>query len=368
MEEEMNICFLLGGFTKVGGIGRVTSIISNELAKDKVMEIHVISFSKNDHPILYQLDSSIRHSYLFDYELNVTKAMLRHGSNKLRNYIKKNGIDVLIAAGAMFYPIGVMATVGSKTKVIAWEHANVQNKNGFKFQKFARRIGAKYSDHVVTLTEHDKEGYRSKYHIDNVRHIYNPIDDELINHVRDYNIHSKRIISVGRLSYQKNFASLINIARTVLPKFEEWSWDIYGEGEEKSALQEMIVEYGLTDQIVLKGRVDNLYELYNQYSFLVMTSRYEGFPMTLLEGMSQGLPLISYDIVTGPNEIIVQSQNGFLAEANNENEMIRYIENLILDKAKRLEMSNANLALSGRYLLTNIISEWRGLFESLIER
>lgn len=355
----MNICFLLGGFTGNGGIGRVTSILANSLSEDDNYAIHTLSYYNNNKENLYIINSKVKQDFLFDSPISMTKGLLKGGIFKLQKYLKDNDIDVLIACGALYYPIAVLSCATTKTKCICWEHSNVQNASDHSFQQICRWIGAKKSDLVVTLTKYDKISYIEKYGISKIQQIYNPIDEQAFKHVRPYRSDSKKILSIGRLSYQKNFELLIDIAKEVLEANPGWTWDIYGEGELREELQRKINEYGLGKRVILKGQVNNIYELYNEYSMLVMTSRYEGFPMTLLEGMANGLPLISFDILTGPNEIIEHSINGYLIKPFNQEKMISSIKTLINNSQYRVEMSNQNLGICRNYKLDEIIKIWK---------
>lgn len=361
----MNLCFLIGGFTRVGGIGRVTSILASELARDDAYHVHVLSYSDTQLPNLYILPSNVTQSHLLDRHMTAKKAIFHNAIGKLRKYIKDHSIDILIAGGALFFPFVVLATAGLKTKTIAWEHSNVFNKSDHQFQGLARLFGAKYSDCIVTLTKNDCNNYKNVFRPDRVEHIYNPVDNLLLERKTSYNVHSRRIISVGRLSYQKNFENLIDVARGVMSKNPDWSWDIYGEGEERESLAAKITHYGLQNHVFLKGRTDRIYDIYNDYAFLVMTSRYEGFPMTLLEGMSQGLPLLSYDVMTGPNEIISDGVNGYLVKPDDTETMISRINHLITNTDLRLEMSRNCINGVKAFSLDTIAASWKLLFGEL---
>jgi len=363
----MNICFLLGGFTGNGGIGRVTSILANTLCEDEKYKIYTLSYFRNNKENLYHLNKKIYQDCLFDEPINMTKGILRGGISKLRQYLKSNQIDILIACGALYYPISILSRNGLKTKCICWEHSNVQNSKDHSFQLLCRRFGAKYADVIVTLTQHDKRSYIKQYNVDNVVQIYNPIDEEVFNYTRDYNLNSKKLLSVGRLSYQKNFEALIDIARDLLIDDPMWTWDIYGEGELRDELQSKINKYGLEKQVQLKGQVHDLYRLYGDYSMLVMTSRYEGFPMSLLEGLANGLPLISFDVLTGPNEIIINGENGYLIEAFDLKMMASVIDKLINDSNKRYVLSQKGKEMCNKYKLSEIIVDWKHLFENLTD-
>lgn len=362
----MNICFFLGGFTGIGGIGRVVSILANSLCEKPNVNVYTISLFNNGKKNHYEIDEKVVQKYLFENPTNMKRAMLKGGSVKLRKIIKENNIDILIACGALYYPIVVSSVIGLKTKTICWEHSNAMNDKDHSFQEFSRWVGAKYAHCVVTLTKQDQKMYIEKYKNSRVKQIYNPTDENIFRHAKEYDPEFKKIVSVGRFSYPKNFELLVEIARKVLKKHPDWVWEIYGDGESKDNVQTMINNYNLNDKLLLKGSVNNLYELYSRYSFLVMTSRYEGFPMSLLEGLSSGLPLISFDVLTGPREIIFHDVNGFLVEPLNAELMIQSIETLINDKKRRISMSAQSLELSESFRTDIILKIWMSLFNEIL--
>lgn len=362
----IKICFLLGGFTGNGGIGRVTSILINKMCQMKQYSIYTLSYYSDNKPNLYSIEAAIQQDFLFDNPINMTKGILSGGIRKLNKYLILNDIDIIIACGALFYPISVIACRGIKTKCICWEHSNVQNKADHSFQLLCRKIGAKKADLVVVLTKYDKKSYVDKYHIDNVVQIYNPIDENLFQYVKGYDSKSKKIITVGRLSYQKNMQLLIDIAKDILEINPGWTWDIYGEGEDRKELQDKIDNNKLQNRVKLKGQVKNLYELYSGYAMMVMTSRYEGFPMCLLEGTANGLPLISFDVLTGPREIIVHGENGFLIKPFEKEKMEQFISDLIKDSDGRQKMALNGKKISYNYRLDTILEEWSRIFDQVL--
>ena len=90
-----------------------------------------------------------------------------------------------------------------------------------------------------------------------------------------------------------------------------WKIIIVGTGEDEVSLKEMAVNYGVSDSIIFAGQQKNMDPFYRQASFFCMSSRFEGLPMVLLEAISYGLPIVSYDCDTGPSEIIQNDVNGF---------------------------------------------------------
>ena len=253
----------------------------------------------------------------------------------------------------------------SRIKSVCWEHTNPEYGNDYKFQKYCRAIGAKHSDVNVLIAKDSVKYYCDKFRVDNNRLIYNPADELLFKKTVKYNTNSRKIVSVGRLSYPKNYMCLLDVAKNVLQQNAEWSWDIYGDGEDRKILEDRIVELGLTERVTLKGNSSNMYSLYDDYAIMVMTSRYEGFPMVLIEAASRGLPLVSFDIHTGPNEIIVNGVNGYLINKGDVVGMSEKISLLIQDPALRRAFSQEAIKSVERFREQQVIDRWIELIKEL---
>lgn len=361
----MNICFLLNGFSENGGIGRVVSILAEGLSKDSRDAVHTLCFFDTGEPDLFSLGGKITKGVLFDGAVTMKKAMLTGGVAKLRDYLKQNRIEILVACGALYFPLSILACLGLKTRCVCWEHSNIHTTEDHAFQKICRWTGARAADEVVLLTKRDLAGYGQKYRRKGVCQIYNPIDPALLVRDSEYHPDSVKIISAGRLSPPKNYKALIDMAFVVLKNHPQWQWDIYGEGELHQELDWKIRDMGLQDRVFLKGQRGNLYDLYGDYAFLVMTSLREGFPMVLLEAGASSLPLVSFDIETGPGEIIKNGENGFLIKAYDQDEMIRQIEVLIQNRELRIAMASRSREYMKPFALEGILHQWRELFSNL---
>lgn len=361
----MNICFFLGGFHQNGGIGRVTSMLINKLVETENINITALCYFNTKSPNIYQISDKITQEYfLLNYQ-SMTKLLLTGGIRKLRKYLCDNNIDIVIACGALFFPICTLACKKIKTKCICWEHSNPEGNSDHKNQYYARRFGITLSDLNVVLTNSALNIYKEKYHAHKTIQIYNPIDPEVFTHSTEYNPECNRIISVGRLTYQKNFQCAVDVAKIVLKKHPDWEWDIFGKGEEESSLKSSIISAGLEQQMHLCGQVTDMYDRYGRYSFIVMTSRYEGFPMTLLEGSGNALPLVSFDIPTGPNEIINDGENGFLVKPFDVAEMANKIDLLISNSDLRSKMSAKSREMCKRFTEKEIVEQWITILKTL---
>ncbi|MCZ2442801.1 MAG: glycosyltransferase family 4 protein [Flavobacteriales bacterium] len=351
---------LLGDAQGNGGIGRVTWILSNRLCEN--FDIYILSDFHNP-KIKYDYDQRIHFSYLTDNMTSVHKRILSVAKG-IKKFIKENKIDVFICAGAIYFPPATLAVKGTHAKFICWEHSNVSVKNEHRFQGICRWFGAKFADWIVPLTKTDAKLYQKEYGCKHITSIYNPVDDKLLTSV-SYNTESKKIISVGRFCWQKNFEILVEVAKIVLAKNPDWSWDIFGDGETFETVQMLVAENHLEGRLNLMGRVNDLYDRYREYSMLVMTSRFEGFPMTLLESTAQGIPAVAFDVLTGPNEVIDDGASGFLVEPDNIKQMADKIQKLIDTPQMRVAMSHACVAKRDNYNCETIVGEWNKLIDSV---
>lgn len=355
----MKVCFFLGGFYQNGGIGRVTSMLANCLAKDSQVDITTLCYFNPEKPNIYPLSPEIHQDFFLESYMSMMKLMLTGGECKLRKYLQEKDIDVLIACGALFFPVSVRACRGIKTKCICWEHSDPMGNHDHKGQNFARRYGIKRSDLNVVLTQSALQVYKEKYKTRNTIQIYNPIDSDVLRRAKAYSLENKRIISVGRLTYQKNFEAAIEVAAKILPDHPDWEWDVFGQGEELDTLINLTVEKCVDRQMHFKGQVTDLYERYSGYSIMVMTSRYEGFPMTLLEGMGNGLPLVSFDIPTGPSEIISDGCNGYLIAPFDVECMAKKINMMIDDSEMRRIQSQNCVKEIEKFSEGEVVKKWK---------
>lgn len=358
----MKVCFLLGGLTSNGGIGRVTSVLANQLAESKDFDCCLLSYYDAKKEKRYTISEKVEQRFFLPDYCSMTKCMMQGGHRKLRAFLQNYAVDIIVACGVLFFPIAVRAVKGTQIRCVCWEHTSPASDADHRFQMLARRFGIANSDMNVVLTKSAMRMYIERFKCRNTLQIYSPIDQSVLERASAYQLDSKSIISIGRLSYPKNFSLAIEAAARILPEFPEWTWDIYGEGEERERLEQLIQKKGLCGRLCLRGRVDNLYDLYQNYSFVVMTSRYEGFPMSLLEGLGNGLPLISFDIATGPDEIITSGENGFLVEKGNVDMLVDRMRELMTDPEKRGQMSHESRKRIPDFSMTNFVNQWAALF------
>ena len=354
----MNLCFLIDDFSAVGGIQRIVPLIACALTKQH--RVHVVS--------MYQQNGDNNRD-LYNEEV-VLKTLITGKKEYLKQafpivglmkrYLKENSIDILIASSEMLVPYAWLSAGSLKIPFLCWTHTPALSYDETKLQRPFKWLAVKKAASIVALTEKTKSEYQKKYHNENITVIPNPVDPKLMKDVH-YLSDSKRIVSVGRICYQKYYEKLVEVAAIVLKENEDWTWDICGDGNDRTIIEELIKKNGLEGKLILKGNVSDMYEHYREYGMQVMTSRFEGFPMTLLEGMANGLPLVGFD-VNGVSEVIKDGYNGYLIDAFNEKKMAEKIDRLIKDTELRKTFSDNNIELRKQYSIDSAVAKWNELF------
>ena len=364
----MNVCFLHGGFAIHGGIERVLSIVAPALEQRGIARIHCLALVEAEPLALYELPDTLRIGSLFQQGINMRGALLKGGIGKLVRYLKANQIDVVVACGAIYYPMACIGGRMAGAKVLCWEHTNPGKANEVAFENIGRRFGAMFSHRNVLISEGAYDYYCTHYRKKRNTLVHNPAANELFEDQQDYNQDSHALISVGRICYQKNYPLLIDIAGKLLEMHQDWRWDIYGDGEGRPALERKIAEKGLQGRVVLKGAVNDLYSRYPRYAAVVMTSRYEGFPMVLIEAAAKGLPMVSFDIETGPSEIIRDGVNGFLIPKEDADTMIARLEALMEAPELRSRFSAAARESVEPFRLDHVCRQWQALLQDVTQK
>ena len=213
-------------------------------------------------------------------------------------------------------------------------------------------------ERFVVLTHEDATYWKG---MTNLTVIPNPIT---INQGQHTNGHSKQVIAVGRYTNQKGFDLLISTWKVVEKKHPDWMLNIYGGGN-RDAYQKQIEVLGLTNVIKCNGPVNNIVEKYQESSIFVLSSRFEGLPLVLMEAMAIGLPPVAFNCPCGPRDIIHDGEDGILCENGNIEELAEGICRLIENEQLRIEMGQKAAQNIQGYTIDNIMKQWDELFQEI---
>lgn len=178
----------------------------------------------------------------------------------------------------------------------------------------------------------------------------------------------KRAICVGRLNEQKGYEYLIDAWSLVIMKHPDWILDVFGYGEIKAELQKRINERGLENSLKLNEPTSAIMEEYLNSSIYIMSSRYEGFGMVLIEAMACGVPCVSFDCPYGPSDIIRNGEDGLLVEHLNTQALADGICKLIENPELRKKFGKSARKNVLRFSREMVMQQWVDLFESLTKR
>ena len=360
----MKIAFLFDDSLELGGTQRVINSLANYFTIHHKHEVELINFYRKSDKKYFEYDPRVKITYLnifLKYKNFLLKYREKLRSMKvLKEYLLKEKYDIIIGMSARFNIYLIQVKKGLDSKIIGTEHI-FYDGHSLK-TKIKKRLYYNKLDVLSVLTDYDYDKY-SKF-LNNVVKIYNPIPDTF--KFNGYNSKSKKILAAGRLSEQKGFDMLLESIPEVIKKYPDWKFEIFGQGQEKEKLDELIDDLNLRNNVEIKNYVEDFYKTMDNYSFYVLSSRYEAFPCVLIETQAKGLPSVSFDCKTGPREIIDNKKNGILVEPENIEKLSSAIIEMIENPEMRLTMSRAAVKNSERFLIEKICTEWNELFKEII--
>ena len=357
------VCFVKWIIDRVDGGLKVAVNLANELS-DKY-EVHLVSIVATEE-CFFDLRSNVKYKNLSREKLSMQKHFLK-SVLLLREYIKKHDIQIVFGIGMSMNGIGLSSTIGLNVKFISCDHTNSIVDTDMAIKRVQRYMAAKFADKIITLTDADRNNYISKYNINpqKVEFIYNWINS--INSVEKYNVNSRKLVTVGRFDKQKGYDYLSKVTVNVLSKYPDWQWDIYGSGDDKIK-EELVEQFNIGEvlsQVNFMGNVKGIDNIYPNHGIYVMTSRYEGLPLVLLEAKQYGLPIVSFNCPTGPSEIVIDGENGYLINDFDIEEMSNKICKLIEDKELRGRFSENSLNDTEKFSKERILQQWIHLIEEM---
>lgn len=352
------ICFIIGSLNNTGGTERVTSLISSKLSESGY-NICILSLSMGSNPY-FDLHPNIKTYSLYNQRVSFKKNFFKT-IVKLRRFITTRDFDTIIVVDS----IACLFTIPALFKVrnlnhICWEHFNFKTTMGMRSRTLARNLAARYCDTVVTLTERDKM-YWLKSTNSNARIISIPNPTPFPPQDNLNKVSKKTVLAVGRLTHQKGFDLLLKAWVRVNQKHPDWILNIVGEGEDKQCLIEFIKANNLESSVNILGKKSNIADYYAASDIFCLSSRFEGFPMVLLETLSFGLPVVSFDCDTGPAEIL-EGTGSILVPSENVDCLASAIIQMIKQKRNLIEIKSKEKSLI--YQPDVILKSWISLIES----
>lgn len=376
----MTVLYCLVDLINSGGIERVTTDKLNAFSADGEINALVVTTSQCGRTNFFPLNQNIRHIDLgipmggaiksingIIFRLRALKKIKR----SLENILIQEKVDICVFVARWDFLLFPFKKWKGVTILESHFFVNAKNvipskKRFFNkakefFVSFVHRQLRKRATAFVVLTKYERGllSIREK----NVYQCYNPCSFQR----NESPLIEKCVVAVGRLTFLKGFSLLISAWKKVSQEFPDWRLEIWGEGELRKTLQQEINILGLSDNVFLKGRTSYIHEKYKNASVFVLSSISEGLGMVLLEAMSAGLPVVSFDCEAGPREIVEHNINGYLVPPRDTEELAESIKKVLRSSVdERLAMGRESLRIVKKFSPEIIITQWKKLFQQLM--
>lgn len=380
--ERLKIVYCNPSLHIAGGIERVLSVKANYFAEVLGYEIHIVITDGKDKKPFFDLHPSIRvHQLDINYDEFIPLYLRFFNFFHKRRLHRKRldeclcGIQPDITILLVRREVNFIHRMTDSSLKIAENHID---KNRYltsinpllaryvprlllkKWQnQFVEKL--KRLDRFVVLTQEDKRLWTE---LDNLSVIPNPLT---FLPQKFSSCTSRRVIAVGRYDRQKGFDLLIAAWKKVVSVHSAWTLHIYGDGPLRGELQRQVVATGVQDTCLLEYPVKNIGDKYAESSLFVLSSRFEGFGLVIIEAMACGLPVVSFACPCGPKDIIEDGEDGLLVEKENVDALARHMIRLIDDEESRKLMGARARQNVQRYRMEYIAVLWKDLFEELLQ-
>lgn len=361
----MKILFVSGNLCN-GGAQRVIAVIASQLAR-MGHEVNLLLFARNEKE--YPVDPTVKITALAESFEAYSRISLLQRTFAIRECVKE--LKPQVAVGFLEGGYGLFfATLGMGLPRVA--SARIDPK--FLLKKKGTRAALdklwfRCADAVVVQTSRQKE-HAQNTGWKNMTVIANPISDVALNLAsHNYDRPCRRIVMAGRLAAQKNYPMALKAMKSVLEKYPDAKLDIFGKGDQEEYLNDLIRELGLEDSVRLMGWTQDTLGEYKNSDIYVLSSDFEGMPNALMEAMAVGLPCISTDCETGPEDLITDGENGYLIPVGDTDALaMRLIQIMDMTPQQRSAMGQqAHKTMEEKFNVREITQQWEKLLDSLVK-
>lgn len=379
--KPLKIVYLTPALYMAGGVERVLTLKANYMAEHYGYDITIILTEGKDKPLFYPLSDKIKVINLdIGFEELWTCGFLKKifvYLRKQRKYRKSLTRELMrlhpdITVSLLRREINFLNSIKDGSKKVGELHVNRANYRNFNTEQagvlkrqFAKIWSGnllrhlKQLDKLVVLTEKDREAW---VELDNVEVIPDPLS---LQPSSVSPLTSKRVIAIARYSHEKGIDLLLQAWALVEKRIDGWKLDVYGDGD-RDRYEQQARELDLDkSRYQLHERTYDVEKAYVDSCLFVLSSRFEGFGMVIVEAMVCGLPVVAFDCPWGPRSIITEGEDGLLVENGNIQALADALVRLMGDEHLRRSMGQAGVRNVQRFSIDKIAERWKVLFESL---
>ncbi|CFX36718.1 Glycosyl transferase, group 1 [Candidatus Filomicrobium marinum] len=357
-----------------GGVERMIITIMNAMVA-RGHDVELITWDVEGAKAFYAMDPRIvwHQLNIGDPMVKADLSMVVKRATTVRALLSKRRPDVIVAfqdgpfraLWSYCIGLGIPVIAAERNAPTRFEHTRQGARRSFiVFNAF------RFAKSVVVQCEGYRHGYPSYLH-KHIVTIPNPVPPAVLRAQPECadKAGRYRVLSVGRLSYQKNPECLIDAFGQVADGFPKWDLVILGDGELREKLEDKIAALSLSDRILLPGTVPDPNPHYANAHLFCLASRWEGFPNALAEAQAHGLPAIGFADCAGTNELIDTKKNGLLAQGNGDcASLASALATLMRDPSLRSRMGSSARDLTETFAPDGIMDRWESLFARSAKR
>jgi glycosyltransferase involved in cell wall biosynthesis len=351
----MKTLFILGGLSVGGAEKTVHALAHHRLDQGDEVVVAALSGTEVSSYLPYHKGITIR-------SIEDGKSIESGGLVRLwkriqfiRRLVREVNPDIIVSFLTKVNIAAILSTIGSKVPLVISERNNpVQQKNSAWTPIFVR-ILYPLASCIVMQTANASQILSKKARS---RSVIIPNAASGIAVAEKLDRPKARIVAAGRLVEQKGFDLLIEAFSLIASRVPDASLVIYGEGRDANSLQQLIENHKMTKRIKLAGLSAKPHSWVEDGEIFVLSSRFEGFPNVLLEALSAGLAVVSFDCDWGPADILENGQDGLLIGPGDVEGLASAMERLLVDKELRHKLSNNGRLKSKKFSTEQVFSLW----------
>ena len=380
-DSSYKIVYCTPALYSAGGVERIVSVKASYFADVLGYDVTVIVTEGKGRASFFPLSDKVK---VINFELGFEELWRASFFRKVLLYLQKQRrFKKLLTAELMRIrpdftismlrrEINFLTGIRDGSKKIGELHVNRANYRNFEqnesnvlkklfaklwMDSLVRKL--KKLDRLVVLTEKSKVSWPE---LSNVVVIPDPLPFQV---EAKSDLHAKRIITIGRYAYQKGYDMLLRSWAEIEKKFPDWQLAIYGMGNQDS-LRNQMKDLGIDSaRCILNGPVGDVTKEYLNSSVFVLPSRFEGFGLVIIEAMSCGVPVVAFNCLMGPDEIITDGEDGFLVPVGDVCALADKLQTLMQNRELRMKFSETAYRNSARYCIERISNQWIQLFTQL---
>lgn len=346
----MKIIFITDSMSS-GGAERVISVLANHFADKHNVEIICLSGIKSFYPLKNSITLTCLESI---YGKNLLKKFVWLFKN-----IKSDTIVIAFMVNVYIFTLAALLFKG--VKVIVSER-NDPTAHALPI-RIMRKLLIRRAQRLVVQTQ-DIASYFPKWMRDRIDIVYNPISDRYIWKSALGATKEKVIVTVGRLSPQKNHRMLINAFSNINILHPDYILHIYGDGEIRKQTEDYIHSLGLDGKVILKGKSNQLADILPHAEIFAMSSDYEGMSNALIEAMYMGIPVVT-TAVSGTKELIENGKNGFVVPIRDEKAFTEALIKLVESEELRKQFATEEINIINKVQPSVIFEQWEKIIDNV---